>query len=442
MNQLAGAFPDVPRMALTATATERTREEIVHNLALKTPEVFVSSFDRPNIRYSVAPKDDAKKQLIRFLIDHKEHSGVVYCLSRKKVDSTAEWLCTRGLTALPYHAGLSTNVRTENQTRFLREEGVIIVATVAFGMGIDKPDVRFVAHLDLPGSMEAYYQETGRAGRDGEPAEAWMIYGLNDVVQRSQMVDSSSGSDHHKRNERAKLDSLLGWCEVTSCRRQSLLTYFAESQPEPCGNCDTCNLPPKTWNATEAAQKLLSCVYRTGQRFGAGHVIDVLRGKQSDRMNELGHHALSTYGIGSNLSQNQWRSIVRQLIVRGYIHSDAERYGALTLTEHSRSLLKGQIELLLREDISEPRLTKKVRRNPGVSDADSDLWEALRACRKKLADEFSIAPYMVFHDATLMEMMEGTPTSESELLDISGVGESKLEKFGTAFIDVIRAHLR
>lgn len=440
LNQLADVFPDVPRMALTATATTKTRNEIVHNLALNNPGVYISSFDRPNIRYSVAPKEDAKKQLIRFLVSYKEDSGIVYCLSRKKVDSMAEWLCTRGLTALPYHAGLNANTRAENQQRFLREDSIIMVATVAFGMGIDKPDVRFVAHLDLPGSMEAYYQETGRAGRDSEPAEAWMIYGLNDVVQRSQMVDQSSAADQHKRNERAKLDSLLGWCEVTACRRQSLLSYFGENQNEPCGYCDTCLTPPKTWNATEASQKLLSCVYRTGQRFGAGHVIDVLRGKESDRMFELGHHALSTYGIGADLSQNQWRSIVRQLIVRGFLYSDAESYGALKLTESSRSLLKGEIELLLREDVSEPRLTKKVRRHSGVSDEDSDLWEALRACRKALADEHSIAPYMVFHDATLMEMMEQQPTDEFALLSINGVGESKLEKFGDAFLEVIRSH--
>jgi len=440
LNQLTETFPEVPRMALTATATPKTRDEIVHNLALSKPEIFVSSFDRPNIRYSVAPKNDAKKQLIRFLVTYKEESGIVYCLSRKKVDSMAEWLCTRGLTALPYHAGLDAKTRSENQERFLREDGVIMVATVAFGMGIDKPDVRFVAHLDLPGSMEAYYQETGRAGRDGETAEAWMIYGLNDVVQRSQMVDQSQAADEYKRNERAKLDSLLGWCEVTSCRRQSLLGYFGEMQPQPCGNCDTCLTTPKTWDATEAAQKLLSCVYRTGQRFGAGHVLDVLRGKESDRMFELGHHALSTFGIGVDISQNQWRSVIRQLIVRGFLYSDVEKYGALRLTETSRSLLKGEIELLLREDVSEPRLTTKIRRHAGVSDEDSNLWEALRVCRKALADEQGIAPYMVFHDATLMEMMEQQPTSEMALLNISGVGESKLEKFGDAFLETIRAH--
>ena len=440
LNQLAEHFPDVPRMALTATATPRTRDEIIHNLALNQPTLFVASFDRPNIRYSVAPKTDARKQLVRFLVNYKEDSGIVYCLSRRKVDSTAEWLCTRGLTALPYHAGLDAETRAENQARFLREDGIVMVATVAFGMGIDKPDVRFVVHMDLPSSMEAYYQETGRAGRDGEPAEAWMVYGLNDVVQRSQMVEQSNAIDQHKHNEKAKLDGLLGWCEHTGCRRQSLLEYFGETLPEPCGNCDTCLTPPKTWNATEAAQKLLSCVYRTGQRFGAGYVLDVLRGKESERILRLRHQALSTYGIGAELSQNQWRSIIRQLIVRGFLYSDAEQFGALKLTENSRPLLKGEIELLLREDISEPELTKKARRHAHISDADASLWEALRACRKSLADQQGIAPFMVFHDATLMEMLEQQPTNKSALLSISGVGESKLEKFGDAFLEVIRAH--
>jgi ATP-dependent DNA helicase RecQ len=443
LNQLEQAFPNVPRMALTATATERTKSEIVHNLQLTNPQIFVSGFDRPNIHYAVAPKDEAKKQLIRFLLPHKENSGIVYCLSRKKVESTAEWLCTRGLEALPYHAGLPASERAENQARFLREDAVIMVATIAFGMGIDKPDVRFVAHMDLPSSMEAYYQETGRAGRDGEPAQAWMVYGLNDVVQRSQFLEQSDASDLHKRNERAKLDSLLGWCEVTSCRRQALLQYFGDDLKEPCDNCDTCQTKPVTWDATEAAQKLLSCVYRSGQRFGAGYVIDLLRGKDSDKVQQNGHHALSTFGIGKDLSLAQWRSVIRQLIVRGLLISDAERYGALRLTEKSRSVLKGEIQLLLREDTTEPRLTKPKSKfnsnfSRGVSDSDHALWDELRACRKALADEHNIAPYMVFHDATLMEMMELRPDSETTLLNISGVGEAKLERFGEAFLQVIR----
>jgi len=440
LNQLEHAFAGVPRMALTATATSRTKVEIVHNLQLTDPKIFVSGFDRPNIHYAVAPKDDAKKQLIRFLQAHKESSGIVYCLSRKKVESTAEWLCTRGLEAMPYHAGLPASERADNQARFLREDAVIMVATIAFGMGIDKPDVRFVAHMDLPSSMEAYYQETGRAGRDGDPAQAWMVYGLNDVVQRNQFLEKSDASDLHKRNERAKLDSLLGWCEVTSCRRQALLDYFGDRMPEPCGNCDTCQVKPVTWDATEAAQKLLSCVYRSGQRFGAGYVIDLLRGKDSEKIQQNGHHALSTFGIGKELSLAQWRSVIRQLIVRGFLISDAERYGALRLTEQSREVLKGQIQLLLREDTKEPRLTKPARKKSGVSNSDHALWDALRACRKALADEHNIAPYMVFHDAALMEMMELQPTTEAALLNINGVGEAKLERFGAIFLEVIRQH--
>lgn len=443
LNQLKQAFPSVPRMALTATATARTKTEIVHNLDLNDPQIFISGFDRPNIHYSVAPKDDAKKQLIRFLLPHKDNSGIVYCLSRKKVESTADWLCSRGLTALPYHAGLPASERAENQARFLREDAVIIVATIAFGMGIDKPDVRFVAHLDLPSSLEAYYQETGRAGRDGDPAQAWMVYGLNDVVQRSQFLEQSDASDMHKRNERAKLDSLLGWCEVTECRRAALLEYFGDHLHEPCGNCDTCQTKPATWDATEAAQKLLSCVYRSGQRFGAGYVIDILRGKDDERIQQNGHDAISTFGIGKDLAIAQWRSVIRQLIVRGLLISDAEHFGALRLTGKSRVVLKGHVPLLLREEVREPRLTKaktKSKFGSSVSDSDHTLWDELRACRKALADEHNIAPYMVFHDATLMELMEMRPSSEAAMLNISGVGEAKLERFGRAFLDVIRQY--
>jgi ATP-dependent DNA helicase RecQ len=442
LHHLKERFPNVPRMALTATATPRSQADIAHNLQLDNPQFFISNFDRPNIRYTVAQKNDARKQLIRFIAQHKGESGVVYCLSRKKVESTAAWLCTRGLTALPYHAGLPAELRAHNQDRFLREEGIIMVATIAFGMGIDKPDVRFVAHMDLPKSMEAYYQETGRAGRDGDPADAWMIYGLNDVVQLSQMVAQSTAGEEFKRNERQKLDALLGWCEVTECRRQPLLAYFGQTQTSPCGNCDTCLTPPKTWDATEAARKLLSCVYRTGQRFGAGQVIDVLRGKDNDKVRNYGHEKLSCFGVGSDLSPERCSSIIRQLIVRGYLFADAERYGALRLTENARPLLKGDESLLLREDIRESLLKhKKIRKHAHVSDEDSSLWDLLRACRKDLADENGIPPYQVFHDATLMEMMEMHPTTYSELLEISGVGEKKLDKFGDAFLDVINKHL-
>jgi len=442
LHQLRAAFPSVPRMALTATATPRSQLDIVENLQLQQPKTFINSFDRPNIRYTVALKSDARKQLIRFIAQHKEECGVVYCLSRKKVESTAAWLVTRGLTALPYHAGLPIEQRAENLERFLREDGIIMVATVAFGMGIDKPDVRFVAHLDLPKSMEAYYQETGRAGRDGEPADAWMIYGLNDVVQLSQMVDRSTATEDHKRNERQKLDALLGWCEVTQCRRQPLLAYFGENGHEPCGNCDTCLTPPNTWDATEAARKLLSCVYRTGQRFGAGQVIDVLRGKETDKVQQHEHQQLSCFGVGQDLTPERCSSIIRQLLVRGFLIADAERYGALRLTDSARPLLRGEVSLSLREDSRESLLKhKKIRKHAHVSDEDASLWDQLRACRKTLADESGIPPYQVFHDATLMEMMEMHPSNDGELLQISGVGEKKLEKFGEAFLEVINQHL-
>ncbi|MDM3871134.1 DNA helicase RecQ [Porticoccus sp. W117] len=445
-------FPGVPRMALTATADPRTQQEIPQRLQLDEPKHFVSGFDRSNIRYTVQPKSDAKKQLLRFLIGHKDNAGIIYCMSRKKVEATAEWLCTRGLTALPYHAGLPADTRAEHLQRFLREDAVVMVATIAFGMGIDKPDVRFVAHLDLPKSMEAYYQETGRAGRDGEPADAWMVYGLQDVVRLVQMMDSSTAPDQQKRIERSKLDALLGWCEVTECRRRSLLAYFGEAYPGEkshgpnsdgnCGNCDICLTPPQIWDGTEAAQKLLSAVYRSGQRFGAGHVIDILRGKQNDKINQWNHQQLSTFGIGSDLTDNQWRSVVRQLVVQGFLIADAERYNALRLTERSRPLLRGEMNLTLRQDTAEKALRKPARKqsNSAVSEGDRQLWEALRARRKQLADEQGVPPYVVFHDATLMEMMEYQPTSEAELLNISGVGQSKLDRFGAEFLEVLREH--
>jgi len=393
----------------------------------------------------VQVKTDAKKQLLKFLIGHKDNSGIVYCMSRKKVETTAEWLCSRGLTALPYHAGLSAETRAQHLQRFLREDAVVIVATIAFGMGIDKPDVRFVAHLDLPKSMEAYYQETGRAGRDGEPADAWMVYGLQDVIKLRQMMDQSTAGEQQKRIEQGKLDALLGWCEVTECRRHSLLGYFGESYSGPngdgkCGNCDICLTPPQTWDGTEAAQKALSCIYRTGQRFGAVHIIDVLRGKENDKVQQFRHQQLSTFGIGADLNQQQWRSVLRQLVVQGYLVADAEQYGALRLTELSRPLLRGELQLILRKDLAEPVLRKPARKkyDSHVSEEDRQLWEALRARRKQLADDNGVPPYVVFHDATLMEMMEYRPSNNLELLNISGIGESKLERFGEEFLQVIR----
>ncbi|MEJ2604635.1 MAG: DNA helicase RecQ [Gammaproteobacteria bacterium] len=393
LDQLGELFPGVPRLALTATATPIVREEIVERLALNDPGIFVSPFDRPNIRYLVQPKTDTRRQLAAFLRGHAGEAGIIYCLSRKKVESIAESLRQDGYNALPYHAGLSAEMRAEHQHRFLTEESVIVVATIAFGMGIDRPDVRFVAHLDLPKNIESYYQETGRAGRDGAPAEAWMIYGLQDVVRLRQMVDESEAGEDRKRNERQKLDALLGWCEVTDCRRRPLLAYFGDDYPGDCGNCDNCLNPPATWDGTEAAQKLLSAVYRTGQRFGAAHVVDVLLGKDTDKIRQHRHDDLSVHGIGTELAAPAWRSVVRQLVVQGYLRSDPQRYGALVLTEKSRPLLRGEIELRLRED-------------------------------RKLKVE--------------KQMAEHRPTNEAELLGISGVGEAKLERYGEAFLDIIR----
>ena len=440
LDQLRELLPGVPRLALTATATPIVRDEIVERLALNDPAIFVSPFDRPNIRYQVQPKTDPRRQLGEFLRGYADAAGIVYCLSRKKVDSIAESLQREGHNALPYHAGLSAEMRAEHQHRFLTEEAVIIVATIAFGMGIDRPDVRFVAHLDLPKNIESYYQETGRAGRDGEPADAWMVYGLQDVVRLRQMVDESAADEAHKRHERQKLDALLGWCEVTDCRRRPLLAYFGDEYPEACGNCDNCLNPPASWDGTEAAQKLMSAVYRTGQRFGAAHVVDVLLGKDTDKIRQHGHDGLSVYGIGTELTGPTWRSVIRQLVVQGYLRSDQRRYGALVLTERSRSVLRGEIALKLRED-RKLKTEKKKRRASAAAlgPADQSLFEALRKRRKEIADQNDLPPYVIFHDATLMQMAEHRPTTEAELLSINGVGESKLERYGKAFLEIIAA---
>lgn len=437
LHVLQQAFPGVPRVALTATADDRTREEIVARLSLFQPKVFVSSFDRPNIRYAVQEKGEAKSQLLKFLQDYKNQAGIVYCMSRNRVDGIAAWLSQRGIKALPYHAGLSTEERAENQRRFLREDAVVMVATIAFGMGIDKPDVRFVAHLDLPKSMEAYYQETGRAGRDGLPSVAWMVYGLADVMRIVKMVQDSNANEQHKRLERSKIESLLGWCETNTCRRRALLRYFGEQRDDVCGNCDVCLNPPKTWNATEDAQKLLSNIYRSGQRFGSGHVIDVLRGKETAKVNQFGHQALSTYGIGKDRSDKQWRSIIRQLLVQNYLLVNDEMYGAIQLTEKAREILKGQTKIFLREELAAEKTVRQRRRPAEVSEADQDLWEALKAKRKELADALGVPPYHIFHDATLMEIMQSMPSNEADLLSVSGVGAVKLEKFGEDFLAVI-----
>ncbi len=434
-------FPAVPRIALTATADQRTRDEIVERLALEQASVFVRGFDRPNIRYSIGPKQNARQQLLRFLNrDHKGDAGIVYCLSRKKVEETAQWLQQQGWNALPYHAGLPADLRAHHQHRFLAEESVVIVATIAFGMGIDKPNVRFVAHLDLPKSIEAYYQETGRAGRDGEPADAWMVYGLQDVIFLRQMLESSDAPDLQKQIERQRLESMLGLCEITSCRRQSLLSYFGENEHPACGNCDTCLNPVETWDGTEAARKALSTVYRTGQRFGVGHLIDVLLGKSSDKISQNGHHNLSTFGIGRELSAKEWRSLFRQLVARGLLTVDMDGYGVLRLAEQCRPLLRGEEQIQLRRDVAEKGDSRKklrVASHQRFSGEDQQLWEALRVLRRNLADEQDVPPYVIFHDATLMEMVELRPDSLSALSRISGVGRRKLELYGEHFVDLL-----
>jgi ATP-dependent DNA helicase RecQ len=440
LDRLAARFPGVPRMALTATATPVVRDEIAERLALNDPAVFVSPFDRPNIRYLVRPKTDPTQQLLTFLGNHGHETGIVYCLSRKKVERIAAALQQAGIHALPYHAGLSADLRAAHQHRFLTEEAVVMVATIAFGMGIDRPDVRFVAHLDLPKNMESYYQETGRAGRDGEPAEAWMVYGLQDVVRLRQMVDDSQADEEHKRFERQKLDALLGWCEVTTCRRRPLLAYFGDDYPNDCGNCDNCLSPPVTWDGTEPARKLLSAVYRTGQRFGGGHVVDVLLGKATDKVTQNGHDQLRVFGIGTELDARAWRSVIRQLIVQGYLTSEQRRYGALVLTAASRPLLKGEVALQLREDTRLHASTKKPRSSKTpLAEGDRPLFEALRQRRRELAEQQNLPAYVIFHDATLAQMAQLRPRTSTELLDINGVGQAKLDRYGEQFLAVIRA---
>ena len=433
-------FPQVPRIALTATADMRTRDEIVARLQLQNAQQFISGFDRPNIQYRIAQKNNPKIQLMRFLREEQQgNSGIVYCLSRNKVEQIAEWLVSEGFNALPYHAGLSAQVRQKNQERFLREDQVIMVATIAFGMGIDKPDVRFVAHLDLPKSLEAYYQETGRAGRDGEPATTLLLYGLEDVVKLRQMMSQSEGSEEFKRNEQQRLNAMLGLCEITSCRRQSLLRYFGELESQPCGNCDCCLIPPETWDASEAVQMALSCVYRTGQRFGAGHVIDVLRGGNSDKILSFNHHHLTTYGIGKHLSADEWKSIFRQLVARGLLDVNSDGFGGLLLNDSCRAILRGEEKIYLRRDMKPAsKTTSTPKANLVVDEEDQSLWNALRACRKRLAEEQGVPPYVIFHDSTLREMLAFKPASLEQMRTITGVGDSKLKRFGDEFLAVLR----
>ena len=443
LSALPERFPNIPRIALTATADNRTRTEIIEQLRLHDAGVFVNSFDRPNITYTISEEHNAREKLWKFIQEkHKDKAGIVYCLSRKKVESTAEWLTKKGVTALAYHAGLGTDMRAHHQQRFLREEGVIIVATIAFGMGIDKPNVRFVAHLSLPKNIEAYYQETGRAGRDGNAADAWMSYGLQDVIFLRQMMMDGTGSEEYKRLTNQKLDSMLSLCEMASCRRQAILSYFDEEMSEPCGNCDNCLNPPETWDATTDAQKALSTVYRTGQRFGVAYLINVLLAKSDDRIVNNGHDQISTWGIGENLLSHEWSGLFRQLISQGFLNTNSQ-FGGVELTEKSRALLKAEITLHARKQRKPEKPSKAVKgRNAkaALRSVDEPLFEALRALRTDLAREQSVPPYVIFSDASIIEMAKQRPLTDDTFRYISGVGEMKLERYGAQFMGVIRAH--
>lgn len=448
-------FPNIPKIALTATADEITRVEIVNKLALNNAKIFVAGFDRPNINYQVVLKDSPRDQLLSFIQEKfLDESGIVYCLSRKKVEDTATWLKSKGINAYPYHAGMSQEERKKNQDIFINEEKVVIVATIAFGMGIDKPNVRFVAHLDLPKSIESYYQETGRAGRDGLPACAWMAYGLGDVVTLRQMLESSDADEAHKLIERRKLDTMLGFCETVKCRRQVLLNYFGDTSEHACGNCDTCLEPPKTWDGGLAAQKALSCVFRTEQRFGTAYLVDILIGADNPRIKQFRHDKLAVYGLGKDLSKASWLSIYRQLVAAGYLSVDMQSYGSLKLTSSSKALLKGELKIDFRIDPpAKPRTSKKNRNKVeqtenGEKSSDTfqssiqnpNLWEALRACRLALSKKQKVPPYLIFHDSSLKEMASLKPKSLDELATISGVGAVKLSRYGDEFLQVIKQY--
>lgn len=432
-------FPGVPRLALTATADPQTRDDLIHRLQLDDARVFSASFDRPNISYTIARKENARRQLRDFLQRRKGESGIIYCLSRKKVEETADWLAEEGFAALPYHAGLDREVRDANQDAFIKEDGVVLVATIAFGMGIDKPDVRFVAHLDLPSSVEAYYQETGRAGRDGLPAAAWMVHGMGDAALRRRMIDEGASPDDVKRVERMKLDALLGICETVSCRRQALLAHFGEAHGGECRNCDTCLEPAELWDGTEAARKALSAIYRTGQRYGAGHIIDVLLGNMTEKVERGRHHELPTFGIGRELDRKGWQSVFRQLAARGIIAVDHAAYSALTLEEVARPVLRGEQTVELRRDPvrSSRRRGAAAEAEVWASPEDEALFQALRAERLRLAKEQGVPPYVIFHDTTLREMTRRRPASEAALADIPGIGGAKIARYGRAFLSVI-----
>jgi ATP-dependent DNA helicase RecQ len=448
LSHLHERWPEVPRIALTATATEATRKEIASRLNLEQARHFVSSFDRPNIQYRIVPKNEPKRQLLDLLrTEHRGDAGIVYCLSRSSVDKTAEWLTEQGIPALPYHAGLDAQTRATNQARFLREDGLVMVATIAFGMGIDKPDVRFVAHLDLPKSVEGYYQETGRAGRDGLPSTAWLAYGLQDVVQQRKMIDTSEGDDTHRRRLGQHLDAMLALCETVECRRSGLLAYFDETLTEACGNCDTCLTPPESWDGTIAAQKFLSAVYRLDkerrQRFGAGQVIDILLGRKTAKVIQHDHDGLTVFGIGTELNESEWRGVVRQLLAQGLLAVEGD-YGTLSLTEASADVLGRRREVRLRrENAAKPpraaRSTAKAAATAELPAEAAPLFEQLRTWRAATAREQGVPAYVIFHDATLRQIATQAPTTLAELGTVSGVGENKLAKYGQAILDTLAA---
>jgi len=434
-------WPDIPRIALTATADAPTRREIAERLALDDARQFVSSFDRPNLRYRIVHKDGGGvRQLLDFLDAHRGESGIIYAFSRKRVETVAEQLQAAGINALPYHAGMDASLRAQNQRRFLQQDGIVMVATIAFGMGIDKPDVRFVAHVDLPKSIEGYYQETGRAGRDGEAAEVWLSYGLGDVVNLRQLIQQGEAGEERKRLELRKLDALLGYCESTQCRRQSLLGWFGEAHGGACGNCDNCLEPPRSWDGTVAARKALSCVYRTGQRFGAGHIIDVLRGVATDKVKQWNHETLSTWAIGNDLDERQWRGVFRQLVAGGLLEADVEHHGALRLTALSGPVLKGEVELRFRHEPEKPARGRRTRGGATAAividlDPESQLrFDALREWRSNTAREQNVPAYVIFHDSTLRAIAQAAPDDLDELSRVPGIGASKLDRYGEAVL--------
>jgi ATP-dependent DNA helicase RecQ len=443
LDELVRRFPDTPRMALTATADEPTRAEILSHLEIDEADAFIAGFDRPNIRYAIQEKDNPRAQLKAFLKRHEGESGIVYCLSRRKTEETAAWLCEQGYDALAYHSGMDKAAREANQRRFQLGEAVIMVATIAFGMGIDKPDVRFVAHADLPGSIEAYYQETGRAGRDGLPSEALMLYGYEDIALRSRFIAESDAPDQRKRMERQKLDALLGLAECAGCRRQVLLRYFGD-ECEPCGNCDTCLEPPRLFDGTIAAQKALSCIYRTGERYGQAHIVDVLLGVENERISQLGHDRISTFGIGTEHDNRTWRAILRQLIALRLVDVDLAGHGGLSISQRGRDFLRDKPTLMLRVPAEKGARRSKVARGsagaPAVVEADKDLFQALRQKRMEIARAQNVPPYVIFHDKTLIELAAARPTSRREMASVPGVGEAKLDRYGPAFLAVIAEH--